>query len=161
MLKYLVYLVAALQISGLSTALLAAEDRIVGTAVTIDGDTIEIRGQRIRLHGIDAPEKDQRCNIGGTAFQIGEWSEVWLEEYIAGREVTCERVGSDRYGRTIGLCHIDMMDIGSVLVLQGMAWDDVRYSGGRYAGEQAYARSNGVGIWAGECMPPWMWRGRN
>lgn len=42
---------------------------LVGVASVIDGDTIEIRGEKIRLHGIDAPESGQRCHRSD-----GEWA---------------------------------------------------------------------------------------
>ena len=42
---------------------------VTGTASVIDGDTIEVRGQRIRLHGIDAPESGQLCRLDGKPWQ--------------------------------------------------------------------------------------------
>ena len=48
----------------------AVAQSLTGTASVIDGDTIEIRGQRIRLHGIDAPESGQSCKINGSEFSL-------------------------------------------------------------------------------------------
>ena len=45
---------------------------LTGTASVIDGDTIEIHGQRIRLHGIDAPESGQSCVVGSEAWRCGQ-----------------------------------------------------------------------------------------
>ena len=42
---------------------------VAGTASVIDGDTIEVHGQRIRLHGIDAPESRQLCRLDGKPWQ--------------------------------------------------------------------------------------------
>lgn len=50
---------------------LARVGELVGQATVIDGDTLEIRGQRIGLHGIDAPESAQRCALDGAAYLCG------------------------------------------------------------------------------------------
>ena len=68
--------------------------------------------------------------------------------------------GRGRYGRIIASCAMaDGGDLGAHLVAAGLAWDYARYSGGRYADEQAHARRNALGIWARACaVPPWAWR---
>ena len=43
---------------------------VTGTASVIDGDTIEVHGQRIRFHGIDAPENRQLCRLDGNLWPI-------------------------------------------------------------------------------------------
>ncbi len=45
---------------------------VAGTASVIDGDTIEVYGQRIHLHGIDAPESRQLCRLDGKPWQCGK-----------------------------------------------------------------------------------------
>src|SRR5262245_9132440 len=61
---------------------------VVGVASVIDGDTIEIHGQRIR--GIDAPETSQPCDLDGKPWRCGQASANALAEYIGRRTVTCE-----------------------------------------------------------------------
>ena len=61
------------------------ERSIVGVASAVDGDTIEVHGMRIRLHGIDAPESGQLCIADGTRYRCGERSALYLQE------MTCPR----------------------------------------------------------------------
>ncbi len=68
---------------------------LVGRASVVDGDTIEISGTRIRLHGIDAPEKAQTCkDAGGKDYRCGQRAALALDEYLAQERPTrCEPKG--------------------------------------------------------------------
>ncbi len=72
---------------------------VAGIPTVIDGDTIEVRGQRIRLHGIDAPESRQFCRRDGKPWQCGKDAANALADKIARRTGTCEDLGRDRYKR--------------------------------------------------------------
>ncbi len=63
---------------------------VADVASVIDGDTLEIHGQRIRLHGIDAPESRQLCRLDGEPWQCGKDAANALAEKLARRPVTCE-----------------------------------------------------------------------
>ncbi len=91
---------------------------VAGVASVIDGDTIEVHGQRIRLHGIDAPESRQLCRLDGKPWQCGKNAAKALADKIARRPVTCEDLGRDRYKRIIGRCTVAGEDIGSWMVQQ-------------------------------------------
>ncbi len=69
---------------------------MAGIASVIDGDTLEIHGQRIRLHGIDAPESRQLCRLDGKPWQCGKDAANALADKIARRPVTCEDLGRGR-----------------------------------------------------------------
>ncbi len=58
---------------------------VAGVASVIDGDTIEVHGQRIRLHGIDAPESRQLCRLDGKPWQCGKDAANALADKIAHR----------------------------------------------------------------------------
>ncbi len=89
---------------------------VAGTASVIDGDTIEVHGQRIRLHGIDAPESRQLCRSDGKPWQCGKDAANALADKIARRPVTCEDLGRDRCKRIIARCTAAGEDIGRWMV---------------------------------------------
>lgn len=134
---------------------------IVGRASVIDGDTIEIHGERIRFNGVDAPESAQLCkNGGGQGYHCGAKSADGLQAFLAASSPTrCEFVERDQYDRFVGNCsRADGSSVQRWLVKNGHAMDWPRYSGGAYASEQAAAKSKKLGIWSGNFEPPWEWR---
>jgi endonuclease YncB( thermonuclease family) len=131
---------------------------IVGRASVIDADTIEIRGQRIRLHGIDAPEKGQPCfDAQNQAYRCGQMAAMALDEFIGQSPVSCRERDVDRYGRTVASCQVRGKDIELWLVRNGHAFAYRRYSSD-YIGAEQEAKNNRRGIWAGHTRPPWEWR---
>lgn len=143
---------------------------IVGRASVIDGDTIEIRGQRIRLWGIDAPESRQTCTRVGETYRCGQEAANALADLLQASTVTCQPQGRpDRYRRVVARCSItriigrdvrDRIDAAEHMVEQGHALDYPRYSRGAYATWQAEAQRDRRGMWAGEFQRPWEWRAR-
>jgi endonuclease YncB( thermonuclease family) len=136
----------------------AALADIIGRASVIDGDTIEIHGQRIRLHGIDAPEKGQPCfDASGKFYRCGPAAANALDEFIGISPVTCRERDADRYGRIVAACSVRGEDIEAWLVRNGHAMAYRRYSS-EYIGAEQEARNAKRGIWAGTAQPPWEWR---
>jgi len=78
---------------------------ITGKPRVIDGDTLEIAGERIRLHGIDAPENGQECIGGGKRWHCGMEAASALAFKIARNWVTCQGEDRDRYGRVLAVCY--------------------------------------------------------
>lgn len=131
---------------------------IVGRASVIDGDTIEIHGQRIRLHGIDAPEKGQPCfDASGKVYRCGQIAAMALDEFIGASPVSCRERDVDRYGRTVADCRVRGEDIELWLVRSGHAFAYRRYSSD-YIGAEQEAKNNRRGIWAGHTQAPREWR---
>jgi len=131
---------------------------VIGRASVIDADTIEIHGQRIRLHGIDAPEKGQPCfDEVGKSYQCGRQAALALDEFIGMSPVRCRERDRDRYGRTVADCSVRGEDIELWLVRGGHAMAYRKYSNDYIAAEQE-ARNAKRGIWIGKVQPPWEWR---
>ena len=81
-----------------------SEKIIEGKAIIIDGDTIHIGKNKIRLHGIDAPETNQTCTINNEIWNCGIESTIALEKFVLEKKVYCEIIDVDRYKRFVGIC---------------------------------------------------------
>lgn len=130
---------------------------IAGTASVIDGDTIEIHGERIRLHGIDAPESSQTCTSSGTSWRCGADAANKLSEKIGRQTVICDKRDTDRYGRSVAVCTVAGQDVNEWLVSEGLAVAYRQYSSD-YTGQEDEAKNTSRGIWASEFDMPWDWR---
>ena len=136
----------------------AIANDLVGKAEVTDGDSLKINGERIRVHGIDAPEKRQRCERDGLDWMCGEDASAALKEYIGGLDLRCERLDTDRYGRIVARCtNPDGIDIGEWMVSNGWALAYRQYSKD-YVDEETEAEVANRGIWASEFQKPWEWR---
>jgi endonuclease YncB( thermonuclease family) len=128
-------------------------ETLSGAARVVDGDTIEIAGQSLRLAGLDAPELDQTCQRGALTYRCGETARDALRALARADAFTCRIDGRDRYGRGLARCEAGGVDIGGSLVSRGLA---VAY--GAYAAEEVEARAAGLGVWAGPFQRPADWR---
>ena len=146
-----------------TTTNLASGTTIVGRATVVDGDTIKIKGQRIRFNGIDAPESGQRCSKqDGRSYSCGSQSAFSLDKtLVSSRPTRCKFVSWDRYKRFVGDCYLsDGRSVASLMVQAGHALDWPRYSGGAYKREQAVARKTKLGLWRGSFEKPWDYRAK-
>lgn len=135
-----------------------APARLAGTARVLDADTLEMRGHRVRLDGIDAPETRQACRRNGQRYQCGVAATQALRRRIGGHAVACAVSGQDRHGRLLAFCQAaDGTDLNSWLVEQGWALASRRYAT-RYVAQEERARAAQAGLWAGAFVPPWEWR---
>lgn len=146
----------------------AESDQLVGVAHVIDGDTIRVGTERVRLGGIDAPERDQ---------PYGRGSSNQLAQMVEDEEVRVDWYKRDRYGRLIGTVWVQpvdcprcgkTLDAGLAQVTMGAAWWFRRYANEqspedreRYEHAEDDARARRLGLWADpEPVPPWEWRRR-
>ena len=130
---------------------------LTGTALIVDGDTIAISGNKIRLSGIDTPEKNQTCRKASVTWGCGYEATETLRGWTYTKEVRCVGDTKDRYGRLIANCFVDGYNVNARLVYEGLALAYRKYSK-QYVPEEDKARSAKRGIWAGEFVAPWDWR---
>ena len=140
----------------------SATGAIVGAARVVDGDSLVVAGDRIRLFGIDAPEGRQECrNAAGQNYACGREAARALTSFIAGRDVLCKPVDHDQHDRDVATCSVQGRDLGEFMVRGGHALDYRRHSKGRYASAEQEARAAKRGLWAGEFERPSEWRKGN
>ncbi|MEX1204759.1 MAG: thermonuclease family protein [Dongiaceae bacterium] len=139
-------------------AQLSPGSSLVGRASVIDGDTIEIHGQRIRFHGIDAPESSQTCRDGnGREYRCGQRATSALADKIGHKTVECEQRDVDHYKRIVAVCRQGGEDLNAWMVVEGWAMAYRQFSTD-YIGQERYARTARRGIWAGAFAEPAEWR---
>jgi endonuclease YncB( thermonuclease family) len=140
-----------------SIFIVPAQADISGRATIIDGDTIEIRGERIRLDAIDAPESNQTCEANGQPWRCGQQAALALADKIGAANVTCADRGTDRFDRTLAICYLAELDLNGWMVGEGWALA-YRYYSTEYVPQEDAARAAGNGTWRGRFVPPWDWR---
>ena len=128
---------------------------VSGSARIIDGDTMDVRGTRIRLFGIDAPERKQTCRVGSQRWACGQRAARALHDRIGNRSVRCEE--RDRETRIVAICRAGTVELNQWMVLEGWALAYRQYSRS-YMDEENRARAAKRGVWRGEFVPPWDWR---
>ncbi len=143
---------------GLALILLASaapyRAKVIGVT---DGDTIEVlRGRsavKIRLHGVDAPERGQ---------PFADRAHRRVADLVFGETVTVKPLGVDRYGRTLAVVFLPSGEnINEKLVGEGLAWWFRRYAPRerRLEDIEERARDGRIGLWTDpDPEPPWLWR---
>lgn len=137
----------------------AAAD-VTGKARVISGDILEIAGERIRLHGIDAPELKQTClSKKGKESLCGELSKQALQILVRGQDVRCKEKTRGPGNLLIAVCYVGPFDINEQMVADGRALAFPQ-NNKDYARAETFARARREGIWRMKFEPPWEWRKR-
>lgn len=146
----------------LTTSTVHAE-KLTGRVVSItDGDTLTLLDatktqHKIRLAGIDSPEKSQ---------PFGQHCKESLSDLAYDRAATVETNKLDRYGRAIGKVLVNGLDVNMEQIQRGCGWHYKKYQNEQplddrlsYSSAEGSARANRVGLWADQDpVPPWDWR---
>jgi endonuclease YncB( thermonuclease family) len=126
-----------------------------------DGDTVNVLDQtktlhKIRLQGIDAPERKQ---------PFGNKSRQNLASWVAGEYIEVEYEKRDRYGRIVGKLIRDGLDINLLQIKDGFAWHYKDYQDEQseldrllYSSAELEARNKTIGLWSAPAVPPWEYR---
>ncbi len=139
---------------------LYAQAGMTGKPRIIDGDTIEISDQRIRLHGIDAPESKQTCLENGKRWRCGTNATIALAQRIGNHWVVCQQRDIDIYKRIVAVCRLagpEGPDVNRWMVANGWALAYRRFSQD-YVVDEKTAKKSRRGLWRGQFVPPWDWR---
>jgi endonuclease YncB( thermonuclease family) len=129
-----------------------------GSVLVVDGDTLRIGAARIRLHGIDAPERAQLCAAAdGQSYRCGEEATAALVRLLGDRRPDCVERDRDSYGRSVAICSVAGRDLNRAMVAAGWALAYTRYSRD-YEGDEAAARRARRGLWQGRFARPDQYR---
>ena len=135
----------------------ATAQTLTGRVIKVaDGDTFTLLTAdkeqiRIRLHGIDAPEKAQ---------PFSHVSRQFLNDKVYGKNIEVQKMDVEQYGRTIGMVFIDSVNVNEALLQAGLAWHYKKYDKNPdWAKMEEVAKRNRVGLWVeDDAVAPWEWR---
>ena len=137
----------------LAVSTAASAQNVSGRARASDGDSLDLSGISVRLHGIDAPELSQSCQRQRATWQCGKDASSKLASLVAGQDVVCEQKDLDDYGRIVASCRAGATDLGGAMVEAGLAVALPRFTD-RYVAAEARARAAGRGLWSGDFQMP-------
>jgi endonuclease YncB( thermonuclease family) len=131
---------------------------VTGRASVLGGDVLSINDQQFRLFGIDSVELNQFCYVDGKLWACGPVAIRTLEVQVALEPVTCSETGEPASELGVwAVCTVGGRDLSETLVRMGMAVANRDQSTDYVAAEEA-AKAEGVGIWQGNFIAPWVFR---
>ncbi|MBI1181288.1 MAG: thermonuclease family protein [Alphaproteobacteria bacterium] len=126
------------------------------TADVVNGDTLQMQGQVVKLYGIDALEPDEICLNGNRPWPCGQEAANSLSAYIGGQPIRCQTI-RNMSGYILAVCDLNGDDLAGWMVSNGWAFADRSISSDYVPNEEA-AKIDGLGVWSSEFVTPWDWR---
>ena len=123
----------------------------------VDGDTIILKGEKIRFSGIDTPELKQTCMNGDQKIFCGKNAKMLLIKKIGTKTPECISEGKDAYKRTLAECFVNGESLSAFLVRSGYAFAYRKYSD-KFIKDEEFAKENKLGMWAMTFQYPWVFR---
>lgn len=122
-----------------------------GRASVVAGDRIKIAGTTVKLSGIEAPERDQRCGTAADdrGWRCGQAAQDALARLLRGRQLSCQPGSTDESGYRLATCNAGDLDIAAELVRGGHVFAGTGFFA-RYGGLESEARNARVGVWRQE-----------
>lgn len=154
------FVVAALVIASSAVPKPVMGQVLSGPAIAVDGDTLVMADERIRLFGIDAPEGAQTCQRGGGPWACGRDAAALLADLVLGHSIDCEPQGRDDYGRIVARCSRGGSDLAATMVREGLAVALPRFTAD-YVGLEAKAKALRMALWGSSFEPPAAFRSAN
>lgn len=123
----------------------------------VDGETLRLQGQVVRLEGLQAPSRGETCaDTAGQGFDCGVAAADRLAHLVANHALVCELHGQDVFRRPLAICEANGKILNAMLVSSGWALA----SSENFSEAEARARQAGRGLWADGIVPPEEWRER-
>ena len=149
-------LITSLCIALSLTSAVSAETLYGPVTKVVDGDTLWISGEKVRLHGIDAFESTQTCGTGAATWYCGAGATALLST-LTSNETTCDVVDVDKYGRKVAKCYTGGIDVNAGMVKMGYALAYTYFSKD-YVASENYAKANQLGAHATGYVDPYIFR---
>lgn len=140
---------------------IVASTFLSGPAKVVDGNTLVIKGQIVRLYGVDAPEYDQKCtNVEGQEWPCGRVAVENLNELVAlaHAHVRCREQGQASPRGVEAVCEAGGRNLNERMLARGFAWAKAEQGIKHYANIEQLARGYGRGVFQAENAPPWEYR---
>jgi len=141
----------------LSMPAVALAQSYTGDVKVIDGDTLDMAGTRIRLHGIDAVERSQSCSTGAGTWACGKEATSTLAAIIRNRAVECVQKDEDKFGRIVAECRVGSINLPEAMADAGFAVALDAFSDD-YGDDEARAKAASRGTWASQFEIPSAYR---